>query len=326
MTFTVSLSAASGKTVMVDYSMTPGSASVPGDVQDASGQLTFAPGDTSKTITVSVVGDLLDEPDESFSLTLTDPVNASITTGTGVGTILDDDDPPSVSIGDTSVTEGDSGSTAATLTVSLSAASGKTVTVDYATLAGTATAGSDFTAKSGTVTFAPGETSQSVSVDVLGDMLDESDEAFSVELSNAVNASIADGSGAVTIVDDDGAGSAISIADTSVTEGTGGTSTLSFTVTLNAPSDEPVSVEFETADDSATAPADYTSASGTVTFAPGDTSETVSVTVQGDALDEPDETLDGRAVRCDRCVDRRRHRDRDDPRRRRSAVALDRQT
>ena len=73
MTFTVSLSAPSGKTVVVNYSMTPGSASVPGDVLDASGQLTFAPGDTSETITVSVVGDLIDEPDEMFSLTLAEP-------------------------------------------------------------------------------------------------------------------------------------------------------------------------------------------------------------------------------------------------------------
>ena len=292
MTFTVSLSAPSGKTVVVNYSTTPGSASVPGDVLDASGQLTFAPGDTSETITVSVVGDLTDEPDEMFSLTLASPQNASILTGTAVGTILDDDDPPSVSIGNVSVTEGDAGATVATLTVSLSGASGKTVTVDYATLAGTAEAGSDFTAESGTLTFTPGQTSQTVSIDVLGDTVDESDEALSVELSNAVNAAIADGSGAITILDDDGAPAlSLSIADTSVTEGTGGTSTLSFTVTLSAASAEEVTALFATSDGSATAPADYASASGTVTFAPGDTSETVSVTVQGDALDEPDEDL-----------------------------------
>ena len=114
MTFTVSLSAASGKTVVVNYSMTAGSASVPGDVLDTSGQLTFAPGDTSETITVSVVGDVIDEPDEMFSLALASPQNASILTGTAVGTIVDDDDPPSVSIGNVSVTEGDAGSTAAT--------------------------------------------------------------------------------------------------------------------------------------------------------------------------------------------------------------------
>ena len=180
-----------------------------------------------------------------------------------MGTILDDDDPPSVSIGNVSVTEGDAGATAATLTVSLSGASGKTVTVDYATLAGTAEAGSDFTAESGTVTFTPGQTSQSVSIDVLGDTVDEDDEALSVELSNAVNAAIADGSGAITILDDDGAPAlSLSIADTSVTEGTGGTSTLSFTVTLSAASAEEVTVEFDTADGSATAPADYASGDG----------------------------------------------------------------
>ena len=147
--------------------------------------------------------------------------------------------------------------------MSLSAESGKTVTVDYATLAGTAEAGSDFTAESGTVTFAPGQTSQTVSIDVLGDTVDESDESLSLELSNAVNAAIADGSGAITILDDDGAPAlSLSIADTSVTEGTGGTSTLSFTVTLSAASAEQVTVEFATADGSATAPADYASADG----------------------------------------------------------------
>src|SRR5262249_14659846 len=103
----------------------------------------------------------------------------------GRGTILDDDAPPALSIGDVAVTEGDSGTTDATFTVSLSAASGKTVTVDYATADGSAAAGDDYTAASGTLTFAPGETSKTVTVSVIGDRIDEDDETFVVNLSGA---------------------------------------------------------------------------------------------------------------------------------------------
>ena len=187
------------------------------------------------------------------------------------------------------VTEGDAGSTDATLTVSLSAASGKTVTVDYATLAGTATAGDDYTAGSGTLTFSPGDTSKTVTVPVLGDTTDEIDEALTVELSNAVNATIDDGSGEITIDDDDGP--SLSIDDVSATEGTGTGGTATFTVSLSAASPQTVSVAFTSADGTATAPADYTAVSGTLTFAPGDTSKTVSVALEGDSVDEPDETF-----------------------------------
>ena len=187
------------------------------------------------------------------------------------------------------VTEGDAGATVATLTVSLSGASGKTVTVDYATLAGTAEAGSDFTAESGTLTFTPGQTSQTVSIDVLGDTVDESDEALSVELSNAVNAAIADGSGAITINDDDGP--SLSINDVSANEGTGVGGTATFTVSLSAASPQTVSAAYASAAGTATAPADYAAVSDTVTFAPGETSQTVSVALVGDSVDEPDETF-----------------------------------
>src|SRR6184192_2429001 len=99
---------------------------------------------------------------------------------------------PSLSIGDATVVEGSSGTVAATFQVGLSAPVPQTVTVDYATADGTATAPSDYTAKSGTLTFAPGETTKNVTVLVNGDLLPESDETFSVNLSNAGNATIAD--------------------------------------------------------------------------------------------------------------------------------------
>ena len=192
-------------------------------------------------------------------------------------------------MGDVSTVEGGAGSANRDVTVTLSAPSGWTVTVDHTTLAGTASAGTDFTAGSGQLSFAPGETSKVVSVELLGDTTDEVDEALTVELANATNATIGDASAAITIDDDDGP--QVSIADGSVTEGTGGTGTLTLTVTLSAPSPQEVTVQFATADGSASAPADYGATSGTVTFAPGETSKTLSITVQRDALDESDEAF-----------------------------------
>jgi hypothetical protein len=101
------------------------------------------------------------------------------------------------------VTEGNVGTTTAIFTVTLSPASGQTATVNYATADGTATAGLDYVAGSGTVTFPPGSTSQPVSVSVIGDTLFEGDETFFVNLSGAVNANIVDGQGVGTILDDD---------------------------------------------------------------------------------------------------------------------------
>ncbi len=289
LSFTVTLSAASIQQVSAQFVTSDGTAAAPADYEAAFGTVTFEPGDTSKTVSVMVQGDELDELDETLGVELSGAVSATIADSTAVGTIVDDDPEPSLSIGDLSVVEGDSGSANVTLTVALSVASGRAVKVDHATLDGTAAAGTDFMAGSGTLTFAPGETSKTVSVEVLGDAVDEVDEALTVELSSAAGAGIGDPEGTIVIDDDDGP--AISIADATLTEGTGGTSTLSLTVTLSAASPQEVSVRFATADGNAASPFDYAQASGTVTFAPGETSKTVSVTVQGDALDEPDETL-----------------------------------
>lgn len=107
------------------------------------------------------------------------------------------------SIDDLSIIEGDDGSTGAVFTVTLDKQSPHTITIDYATADGNATAGSDYTNASGTLTFAPGATSQTITVPVLGDTLDEPDETFTVELSGAANATISDGQGVGTITDDD---------------------------------------------------------------------------------------------------------------------------
>ena len=111
-----------------------------------------------------VIGDTLDEANETFFVNLSAPSNATILDGQGQGTITNDDPLPSLSIGNVTVTEGNSGTVNATFTVSLSAASGQTVTVNYATADGTAVPPGDYTARSGTLTFPPGRPSQSITV------------------------------------------------------------------------------------------------------------------------------------------------------------------
>ena len=108
-----------------------------------------------------------------------------------MGTITNDDGAPGLSVNDVTVTEGDSGTTNATFTVTLAPASGQNVSVNYATADGTATAPADYAATSGTLTFAPGQTTKTVTVPVVGDTLDELDETYTLNLSNAVNAAIA---------------------------------------------------------------------------------------------------------------------------------------
>jgi hypothetical protein len=287
-TFTVSLSAASGNVVTFDWATAAGTATGGVDYVTASGSRSIPAGATSATVAITVNGDTLDEVNETFTLSLSNPGNATIADGSGAGTITDDDAAPGLSIGDVSLTEGNAGTTTATFTVSLAAASGKTVTFDWATAAGTATAGVDYVTASGSRTIAAGATSATIAITVNGDVVDEANETFTVGLSNPSNATIADGSGTGTITDDD-ALPTLSVDDVSVTEGDAGTTTATFTVSLSAASGKTVTVGWATADDDAVQPADYTAGSGTLTFLPDDTSETFAVSVKGDAVAELDE-------------------------------------
>ncbi len=143
------------------------------------------------------MGDSSDESNETFVVNLNTLVGGpgQIGDAQGVGTITDNDAPPTLSVNDVSVAEGNAGTTTATFTVSPSAASGNSVTFDWATAAGTATAGTDFASASGSRTIAAGATSTTIVITVNGDAVDENNETFTVTLSNPVNATIADGSG-----------------------------------------------------------------------------------------------------------------------------------
>ena len=280
--FTVSLSPASGKQVTVQYATSSGTATSGTDFTASSGTLTFAAGTTSQRVSVSTTADTTDEEDETFTLTLSSPANATLGTAAATGTINDNDSPPALSVSNASATEGAS----VTFGVALSVASGRQVTVDYATSSGTATSGTDFTASSGTLTFASGTRTQTVSVSTTEDTDGEEDETFTLTLSSATNATLGDATATGTINDDDGL-PAVSVSGGSATEG----ASVTFTVSLSVESEQTVAVQYATSSGTATSGTDFTAKSGTLAFPPGVTSGTVSVQTTEDTDDEEDETF-----------------------------------
>ena len=400
-TFTVTLSAASGQAVSVDYATSNGTATAGQDYTATSGTLNFAAGQTTQTITVAITNDLVFEGSETFNINLTAPVNATIADAQGLGNIVDNDTAPTIStITSPTVVEGTDlvyavtlsnpsatptsfpftlggGSAAptdygtptfsngvtlvagnlivpagvtsfsvtlptvqdtlneptetvplslggvtatgtitdndpvptlaiddvsvneaagtATFTVTLSAASGQAVSVNYATANGTATAGQDYTATSGTLNFAAGQTTQTITVAITNDLVFEGTETFSVNLTAPVNATIADAQGLGTIVDNDTAPTISTITSPTVVEGTD----LVYAVTLSNPSATPTSFPFTLGGGTA-APADYgtptfsngvTLVAGNLIVPAGVTSFSVTLPTVQDTLNEPTETV-----------------------------------
>jgi thermitase len=202
--------------------------------------------------------------------------------------------PLGITITGGSVVEGNSGVRPSVFTVALSSPADAMVTVNFTTAGGTATSGTDFVAQTGTVSFAPGETSKTISVDIVGDTAYESNESFTVSLSGVTgNATIKTTSATGTITNDDAqpAPPTLAISSVSALESSG---SFTFTVTLSAASVTSVSLRFATANGTATSggkTADYSSTSGTLTFNPGETTKTISVVVRNDNTVEPDETF-----------------------------------
>ena len=184
-----------------------GTATAPEDYEATNGNLVFAPGETEQTIRVHVRDDPLIEQDEEFAIVLSDVANARAP-APAVGEIVDNDAAPGsadnplrgLTIRDASARE-DAGSVA--FTVTLGAASERTVTVNWQTADGTAQAGTDYTAGDGRLVFDPGQIGKTIRVPVLDDALDEADETFTVTLSAANDATLADAQATGTIIDDD---------------------------------------------------------------------------------------------------------------------------
>ena len=266
--------------------------------------LTFAPGETTKTVTVVVNGDTLIELDETFVINLTTPTKATIADSQGIGTILNDDPgtpviiPPTASINDVVLIEGNTGVINAVFTVTLSAPSVQTVTIVATSIDGTAAVPADYTALAATtLTFAPGETTKTVTVVVNGDNDVELNETFFLNLTNPINATLADNQGQGTIVNDDSGpiilpDPTLRIDDVQVLEGDSGTINAVFTVTLSAASLQTVTVIATSADGTAQSTSDYIALlPTTLTFAPGELTKSVTVTLNGDTLIELDEAF-----------------------------------
>ncbi|HYI35688.1 MAG TPA: Calx-beta domain-containing protein [Thermoleophilaceae bacterium] len=297
MTFTITRSGfGTGADTTVAYDTGGGTATEGTDYDSRTGTATIGDEQDSTTVTVPVNGDLADEPDETFNLTLSNSSpGVTISDGTGEGTITNDDDPPfAFDIDDAgAVTEGDTGTVAATFDVNRTSSVGA-ATVKVTTANGVATAPSDYTALSGTtVSFADGESTKQVTVNVKGDAIDEPDETFTASLSApSSKATIADGDATGTITDDDApVDGQLSVSDNSQAEGNSGTGNSVFTVTREGPTTDAVTVQYATGDGTATAGDDYTSSSGTATIAAGDAGTTIPVPVSGDTSDEADETF-----------------------------------
>lgn len=244
-TFTVSLSEPAGPGgVTFDIATANGTATAGVDyvANSLTGQTILA-GSSTYTFTVLINGDTLNEPSETFFVNVTNVVNAVVADAQGLGTIVNDDPLPSLSINDVTVVEGNSGTTNAVFTVTLSAASGQTVSVNYATADGTATQPADYTSASGTLTFTPGQTTQTITVQVAGETVPEANETFFVNLSGATNATIADNQGVGTITNDDVPvtvspstlpNGAVTVAYSQTLTASGGVSPYSFAVTAGA--------------------------------------------------------------------------------------------
>ena len=279
--FTVTLSSAATGAVTVSYATVDGTATAGADYTTTSGTLSFTPGQTTKRVEVQTLPDTDQEGAESFTVRLSGATGATLTDGVATGTILDDDEAPTITIGDARVTEGGT----AAFTVTLSSAATGAVTVDYATVDGTATAGADYTTTRGRLTFeVNGDGTQSVEVPTLDDDAAEDTETFTVQLSAPSGAAtVADGTGTGTITDNDEAPT-ITIGDARVTEG----GTAAFTVTLSSAATGAVTVDYATVDGTATAGADYTTTSGMLTFeVNGDRTQRVEVpTLDDDAAEE----------------------------------------
>jgi hypothetical protein len=297
--FTVSVDNGTGSDVVVGFSTADGSgpdAALAGqDYVAQTGQLTFGPGTSQRTINVALLGDTRFENNESFVVNLTSPGQPAVvlTDSQGAGNIVNDDVPPSVSINDVAVAEGNAGTSTATFTVSLSAASGLPATVAFSTADGTATQPSDYQSASGVLTFAAGQTTGTVSVTIVGDTANEPNESFVVNLANPTNASIADPQGVGTMTNDDAVAPAqgFSVSDAVVREPHGGHNLVHFKVTLSSAAPSWTSVKYTTANGTAKAGSDYKPESGTLVFHRGERFKTITIKVLADRIYEGNENF-----------------------------------
>ena len=288
-TFTISRSNNLTTPATISFSTQNGSAVEGQDFGGASGTLDFAPGETSKSVTVTILANSRVEGAENFSFSISAGTGAVVTSGS-VGITIPADPPlPVIALATTSVTVSDTSASTASITVTRTGDLTQSSTVAYTTVGGTATAGKDFTAVSGTFTFAAGESSKTISIPILADTIplkfsnQEPAETFTVVLSGATDATLGDSTATVTIAPDPVVGLAtFSISSASASEG----DTVTLTVSRGGDLIGQVSVDY-----SVPSGTRNSSSSGTLTFAAGELSKSISVSISKDTPVHPAETI-----------------------------------
>jgi Ca2+-binding RTX toxin-like protein len=295
--FTVSLSNPSSQAITVNYATANGTATAGSDYVANSGTLTFAAGQTSQQITVLVNGDTTVEPDETFSVSLSSPSNATLgATTTSTATILNDDavQPGTLAFNAATYSVNENGTPVITITIVRTGGSDGIVSATITPSNGTASAPGDYNSSPITVNFAAGQLTQTVTIPIVDDNIFEGNETVNLTLSNPTGGATlgTQTSATLTIVDNDPQPTiSISPATLSQNEGNSGTTAYIFTVSLSNPSSQAITVNYATANGTATAGSDYVANSGTLTFAAGQTSQQITVLVNGDTTVEPDETF-----------------------------------
>ena len=298
MKFNVVLTAPRALATTLNYSTVDASATAGSDYVAKTANLVIPANKTTATIPVTVTGDNVVEGDETLGVVVNSVSNGyAIGTAQATGTIVDDDTTkaPTVSVGDTSIVEGNSGTANAVFTVTLSAPTLTKTPVQYDTANGTATAGSDYTAKTGTVSIPAGASMAKISIPVKGDGVPgEGTETFSVRLlgTGTSGVPIDRDKGTGRIIDDDTVPvTGVSVGDALVVEGDTGVKTVTLNVTLSASQPTNTLVRYHTLDNTATADGDYTGKTGTFTILAGKTTGAITVIVNGDTSVEPNETM-----------------------------------
>ena len=276
--FTVTKAGTTSSTITVNYATANGSAVAGSDYTTKSGTLSFAPADTSKTVSVTTTNDTAIENAETVYLNLSNVSSGGlIADDQGIGTIQDNE---GFAVSDAVANE----AAQMHFTVTKTGSTSSSITIGYATANGTASAGSDYVPKAGTITFAPTDTTITINLGGLSDTAVEANETVLLNLFNPSLGAIVDGQGVGTINDDDSPPS-FSVGDVTVAEG----GQLAFTVTKTGLTSSSYSVNYATSDGTATSSSDYGAVGGTLTFAANVTSITRTVTSVDDTVDENNE-------------------------------------
>ncbi|MFM6644388.1 MAG: beta strand repeat-containing protein, partial [Microcystis panniformis] len=296
-TFTVTLSGETFQTVTVNYATANGTATAGSDYTATTGTLIFNvnPGETSKQITVSVLGDSLFEANETFFVNLSNATNASIADAQAQGTITNDDVAlPTITLAVSPTSVSEDGTTNLVYTFTRTGATTSALTVNYG-ITGTANS-TDYTGATPgtgkTITFAAGESTAILIIDPTADTIVESNETVALTLATGTGYTIGTTTAVIgTITNDDLLPNLNLSANQTIVEGNTNPQNVTYTVTLSNASTQTITVQYATANGTAIAGSDYTSTSGTLTFDPGVTSQVINIPILNDSLNEANETF-----------------------------------